>query len=256
MMHPRHLLILEKDAQLCLTEEHRSEGADHYFTNTRLDCFLGQEALVNYYKVQNEAEAVKHFANLFFHQKQNSVVNACTFASGGQLSRNEFRVLLQEPHAACRIKGFYGLNADRQVMDHQIYVDHAAAHTQSVMDYRGVLAKQARAVFTGKVQVRAEAKKTQAQQFNHHVLLSPLAEVNTRPELEIDAAEVQCRHGATTGQLDEESLFYLCARGLDRSVAIMMLLEAFVETIVSEVNLPAWAQGLREAWGSYLARLA
>ncbi len=250
--HPRHLIILENDSQLTVTEEYRSAGADHYFINAALDCFIGRDAQLNYYKVQNEAPAAKHIANLFFYQKQNSKLNACSFATGGQLSRNELTVLLREPHAVCRTNGFYGLDADGQVIDHHVYVDHAAAHTQSAMDYRGVLAKQSRAVFNGKVHVRPEGKKTQAEQVNHNLLLSPFSEVDTKPELEIYADEVQCRHGATTGQLDEDSLFYLCARGIDRAEAVTLLLQAFVEAVLRGVTLPWLVQMMHEEWGKHL----
>lgn len=254
MMHPRHVLILESDTQLSVTEEYRSAGSQHYWVNASLDCFVGRNAQVNYYKVQNEASVAYHFATLFFYQQQNSSLNSCSFTTGGRVSRNELTILLQEAQAACRTKGFYGLNADGQLIDHHIHIDHAAAHTQSVMDYRGVLAKQSRAVFNGKVLVRPEAKKTQAQQFNHNLLLSPLSEVDTKPELEIYADEVQCRHGATTGQLDEDSLFYLGTRGIDQPTAVIMLLQAFVEAVLKDVTLPRVVQMMHDEWGRQLAK--
>jgi Fe-S cluster assembly protein SufD len=255
MTHTRHVLVMESDTQASVTEEYLSEEADHYFTNSAMDLFVGRNALLNYYKVQNEASQVKHFANLFIHQKQNSSVNACSFVSGGQFSRNEVWVTLQEQHAACRLNGFYGLDVDGQVIDNHIFIDHAAQSTQSAMDYRGIIAKQARAVFNGKVHVRKEAKKTEAQQVNHNILLSPLAEIDTKPELEIYADDVQCRHGATVGQLDEEALFYLGTRGMDRETATRLLLQAFVEAVLSEVTLPWLIEAMHEQWGRHLLSL-
>jgi Fe-S cluster assembly protein SufD len=255
MTHPRHLVILESDTQLTFTEEYRGEGGDCYFTNVAADFFVGRNAVLNYYKLQNEATGAKHLANVLIHQKQSSSVNACSFAVGGQLTRNDLTVSLQEAYATCRANGFYGLDADGQVIDNHVLIEHAAPHTQSDMDYRGVLAKQARAVFNGKVYVRPGAKKTEARQLNHNLLLSPFAEIDTKPELEIYADEVQCRHGATTGQLDEESLFYLCTRGIDRATAKMILLQAFVEAVLSEVSLPAVSEAMQELWGRHLANL-
>lgn len=255
MTHTRHVVVMESDTQASVTEEYISVEADHYLTNVSLDFFVGRNALLNYYKVQNEAKNSKHFAALFFHQKQNSSVNACSFATGGQFIRNDVLVVLQEQHAACRVNGFYGLDADGQLIDNHVYIDHAAPHTQSEMDYRGVLAKQSRAIFNGKVHVRPEAKKTQAHQLNHNLLLSPLAEIDTKPELEIYADEVQCRHGATVGQLDEEVLFYLCTRGIDRELATTILLQAFVQAVLTEVTLPWLVAEMHEQWGRRLASL-
>jgi len=248
MAHPRHVVILEKDTQLSLTEEYRSENANGYLTTVAVDFFVGRNAVLNYYKLQDEAADAQHFAQLFFHQQQQSSVNACSFSLGGQFTRNEWTVTLQEEAAACRIKGFYGLNADGQVMDTPIHIEHAAPQTQSTIDYRGVLGRQSRAIFKGQVRVQPAAQKTKAEQMNHNLLLSPLAEINTQPELEIYADEVQCRHGATTGQLDEESLFYLCARGLDPLTAKALLLQAFVEAVLNEVTLPSVSEAMRELW--------
>jgi len=255
MTQPRHLVILENDALLTLTEEYRFEAAARYLTNVSLDAYVGRSASLNYYKLQNEAPDARHLANLFFHQKQRSTVNACSFAVGGGFTRNDLTLLLQEPYAACRANGFYGLDANGQVIDNHVHVEHAAKHTQSAMDYRGVLGGQSRGVFNGKVRVRPEAKKTESRQFNHNLLLSPLAEIDSKPELEIYADEVQCRHGATTGRLDEESLFYLRARGIEPQTARIILLQAFIEAVLTDVTLPWVKEAMHELWGRHLDKL-
>ncbi|HSW71152.1 MAG TPA: Fe-S cluster assembly protein SufD [Gammaproteobacteria bacterium] len=255
MMHPRHLFILESDSQLCFTEEYHSIDADHYLTNASLDFFVGRGANLVYNKVQNEAENARHVAHLFFHQKQNSKVKAVSFTRGGQLSRQELVVNLQEQQAACCLKGFYSVDRDAQQSDHAIYIDHQAPQTQSSIDYRGVLAEASRAIFAAKVQVRSAAQKTKSEQINRNLLLSKLAEVDIKPELEIDAEEVNCRHGATVGQIDEESLFYLGTRGIDRQLATTILLQAFMEEVLREVSLPWLRHYLHEQWGRQLAKL-
>jgi len=255
MIQPRHVVILENEAELTLIDESLNADADYYFSNIHADFFVGRSARLNYYKIQNEARNAKHAANVFFHQKQDSQVNACSFAIGGQFSRNDFTALLQEPGAFCRMNGFYGLDSDGQLIDHHLYIDHAAPYTRSEIDFRGVLAGRSRAVFNGKVIAQPGSKKVEALQFNHNILLSTLAEVNTKPELEIYVDEVQCRHGATVGQLDEEALFYLRTRGIEPRMAKLILLQALMENALNQVTLPWLVQYMHAQWGKCVERL-
>lgn len=254
MMQPRHLVVIEDDAQLTLTEEYVADGtAEQYITNTVLDFFVGRNASLNYYIVQNEAQTAKHFSHTFIHQQQHSEVNVGSFAFGGQLARHELTVYLQGKNAYCNVKGFYGLGQEGQWLGHHLLMDHAAPYSKSKIDLHGVVMKPARAVFNGKVFVRPEAQKIEAKQFNHNILLSPLAEINTKPDLEIYADDVQCQHGATVGQLDEEALFYLSARGIDHHAATTILLQAFMEKMLGSVTLPWLVQALQEQWQTALA---
>jgi Fe-S cluster assembly protein SufD len=256
MMQPRHMVVMESDTHLTLTEEYVALTEAAYFTNTVVDLFMGQGAQLNYYKVQQEANKATHLATIVAHQQQHSALNAGFFSFGGQFARNDIVVHLQEQQATCCLKGFYGLSQAGQFSDYHLYVDHAAPYTKSDMDFRGVIAKQARAVFNGRVLVRAAAKKTRAQQYNHNILLSPLAEINTKPDLEVYAEDIEsCRHGATVGQLDEEALFYLATRGIGRSAAIVLLLQAFMEAVLGSITLPALAVAMQQQWQAQLVTL-
>lgn len=236
MSHPCHLVVLESGAAATFIDETVAVNADYYFTNTTQDFFVGSNANLDYYKIQNEADNAKHIATISILQQAYSTVHACSFSFGAQFARNDIHIDLLEQHAVCNVNGYYRLRADTQYADHHIYVNHVAPHTESNMDFRGVLAKQSRAVFAGKVIVQPAAKKTKAQQFNRNLLLTPQAEVDTKPELEIYADDVQCRHGATIGQLDEETLFYLATRGIDRDTATTMLLQAFMDSALAYVK--------------------
>jgi Fe-S cluster assembly protein SufD len=238
MAHPRHIVILENNSKITLTEEYIADEVDQYLVNAAVDFYVGNNAKLDYYKILKEAGKSKHLSNIFFHQKQNSSVNAYSFSLDGGLARHDLTFQLMEPGAECAVKGFYDLHQDQQLTDHHIIIEHAAPHTKSDMDFRGVAAKQSRGVFNGKVKVLAQAKKTQAHQVNHNLVLSPLAEINTKPDLEVYADDVQCSHGATVGQLDEEALFYLCSRGIAAAEAATILLQGFIEQVLSGVKLP------------------
>lgn len=255
MTHPRHLLILEEGAHLNLTEEYRHDETVPSFTNVCADFFVGRDAILNYHKIQNGTDSSKQIASLFFHQNRNSQVKSTFFAVDGQFTRNDVTFYLQEAYASCQARGLYGLERDGQLIDNHIYMNHSAPFTRSDLDFRGLVSGRSRAVFNGKVEVHQDAKKTQARQMNHNLLLSDFAEVDSKPELEIYTDEVECRHGATTGQLDEEALFYLRSRGIDSAKAKVILLQAFVETLLSEVSLPQVSDVMRDLWGRQLARL-
>ncbi len=124
---------------------------------------------------------------------------------------------MQEPGAECRTGGFYHLHHDNQYIDNHIDIDHVAPRSNSEMLYKGILDNKSRAVFNGRLHVEKDAQKIIAYQANHNLLLSNDAEVYSKPELEIYADDVKCKHGATTGQLDQDAFFYLRSRGIARS---------------------------------------
>lgn len=245
MMHPHHIVILENNSSIAFTEEYIADDVDQYLTNASVDFYVGRGAELHYYKLLKEAPKSKHLANVFFHQRQNSRVNAHSFSLDGGLARHDLIIKLIEQGAECTVKGFYNLNEDQQLMDHHVYIEHAAPHTKSNMDFRGIAAKQSRAVFNGKVKVQKQAKKTRAHQVNHNLILSPLAEVDTKPDLEVYADDVQCSHGATVGQLDEEALFYLRSRGIAAAEAEEILLQGFIEQVLAGVKLSWMVEEIR-----------
>jgi Fe-S cluster assembly protein SufD len=169
-------------------------------------------------------------------QKQDSLVTLKNFSAGGLFARDEIAASLQESGANCRTQGFYHLRNACQYIDNHIDIDHIAPHSQSTMLYKGILNHKSRAVFNGRLHVHANAQKIVAHQANHNILLSNDAEIYTKPELEIYADDVKCKHGATVGQLDQDALFYLRSRGIPEAEAIQLLLEGFAEEIMQEIT--------------------
>ena len=143
------------------------------------------------------------------------------------------------------LNGFY-LPKEKQLVDNHTRVDHLVPHCESHELYRGVIDDKATAVFNGKVMVHRDAQKTNAFQANNNVLLSDDATINSKPELEIYADDVKCSHGSTIGQLDEEAIFYLRARGLSEDSAIRLLLNAFAADVLEHVGIESFRQLVEE----------
>ncbi len=173
---------------------------------------------------------------------------------GGSLGRLDLNARLVAPGAAAEMTGLFLADGNRH-LDTHARVDHAAPDTRSLLDYRGVAAGRGRAVFNGKAIVHAGAQKSQARQSSRNLLLSVGAEIDAKPELEIYADDVQCSHGATTGQLDPAALFYLRSRGFDEQQARSALTRAFAGAVLSRMDLPRFQAGVREALDERLARL-
>ena len=156
----------------------------------------------------------------------------CEF--GARVSRNEIRILFSGEEATCSLKGI-ALGANSQHFDTQVAVDHAVPAASSDQVYRNLLAGKARGVFGGSVCVRKNAQKTDASQVHKTLLLSTEAQADVKPQLQIDADDVKCAHGAAIGQLDEDSLFYLQSRGISRVNAEKILATGFVEKLLDSV---------------------
>lgn len=232
---PRNIIVAESSSQVAIVEEYISTTEQNYFNNVVTEIHAQANADVQLYKIQNESLHAAHIANVFVEQQQDSRVSTHVLSTGAQLAREDILVNLTHRGAACSLNGVYCLSQDGQVQDNHLHVNHATAHSTSDMLYKGILDKKSRGVFNGKVFVRQDAQQTQSQQSNHSLLLSPTAEMNTKPELEIYADDVKCAHGATIGQLDDESLFYLRARGLSQADATKLLTQAFVTEVTNRI---------------------
>ncbi len=244
--HPRHLFILGKQAKLSLIEEYQAPSGKSYLMNTVTNFILKDEARLDYCKLQNEHRDALHFAHTTLKLAHDSHASLSNFSLGSRFARDDVMVHLQAPGSQCKTSGFYRLNHDDQYIDHHISISHEAAHTQSDMNYKGILHHKSRAVFNGRLHVSKDAQKTVAHQANHNLLLSPQAEIYTKPELEIHADDVKCKHGATIGQLDQDALFYLCSRGILHNDAIDMLLQGFADDIFQQIADPAINKHIKE----------
>jgi len=234
--HSRNLVVAEPGSRACIVEHHAALGATGYFTNVTTDIVIGQDAMIEHYKLQEESTTAFHIAAVNADLAQGSRFASSSFALGGALARADITVGLNAEGAECTLDGLYMADG-HQHMDHHTRIDHARPRGTSREFYKGVLSGAARAVFNGKVVVHADAQKSDAAQTNRNLLLSDHAEIDTKPQLEIWADDVKCSHGATVGQLDTEQIFYLRSRGIDAQAARAILTYAFAAEMVERMPL-------------------
>ena len=249
--HPRTLVVAERGSRATVIEDFVSLGAGRTLTNAVTEIALGEGASLEHVTLQREHEDAAHLATLHVRQERDSLYKAHGISLGGTMTRNDLRAVLDGTGAECELNGFY-VASGRQHVDNHTTVDHARPHGTSREVYKGVLDGEARGVFAGRVIVRPDAQKTSAQQTNKNLLLSRDAEVNSKPQLEILADDVKCSHGSTIGQLDEDALFYLRARGIDTRAAQALLMRAFATEITARISISALRERIDEL---LLARL-
>ena len=221
----RHLIVAEPGSEVVVVEVYQGTDAP-YVTNTITEIHAAKHAKITHYKLQLESKQACHFGHVFVRQMEQSHFQSHSLSLGGTLVRSDLTIDLKEEHAQCLLNGIYAPNEGQHV-DHHTIVNHLVPHGTSRQDYKGILQGKSRAVFNGKVLVARDAQKSSASQSNKNLLLSAQAEIDTKPQLEIDADDVVCSHGATVGQLDEEALFYLATRGINRQEAALYLIQAF-----------------------------
>ena len=196
---------------------------------------LGEGAVVEHGKFQDESRNAFHMAAVHAHLGRNSNFISHSIATGARLSRNNIRMALAAEGVECILNGLYLTRGD-QLADHHMVVEHAQPHCNSHEYYNGILDGRSKGVFHGRILVRPAAQKTDAKQTNKNLLLSEDATVDTKPQLEIYADDVKCTHGATVGQLNEEAVFYLRTRGLGAETARRMLIHAFAGEIIERIR--------------------
>ncbi len=237
MLQPRNLIIAEENAELQIIERHQSLTGNEVFTNSVTEIFAAKDAIVDYYKVQNDVNTASLVDNTYISQKDNSVVRVHTFSFGGKLTRNNLNFYQNGEHIDSTLKGITILG-EKQHVDHHTLVHHAEPNCESHQDYKGIFGERSTGVFNGKIIVDKIAQKTNAFQQNNNVLISDRATVNSKPQLEIFADDVKCSHGCTIGQLDEEALFYLQSRGIPKKEAAALLMYAFANNVLESVRIP------------------
>ena len=227
-------LIIDVDggAMIDIIEAHISVGSDAQFANTVIQLDIADGARVGFVRIQERAESHIQVGKLIADLRRDAFFDYASFDFGGSLIRNDVAVNIMEPGASVNLNGLY-LAAGKQHIDNHTRIDHRVGPSQSREEYRGILGGHSRCIFNGKAIVHKAADGTDAEQSNHNLLLSETAEIDTKPELEIYAEDVKCAHGATVGQLDRSSLFYLRSRGLDRDDAVQLLTRAFAARILT-----------------------
>jgi Fe-S cluster assembly protein SufD len=196
---------------------------------------LEPHAILEHVKIQRESAEAFHLAHLHVRLARSSTFRSTALTFGGRIARNDIVARLDGEGAECTLNGLYVATA-QQLVDTHTTIDHAQPHCPSHELYKGILGGRARAVFNGKIIVRPLAQKTDAKQTNKALLLSDDAQVNTKPQLEIFADDVKCTHGAAIGQLDDDAMFYLRARGIAESEARAMLVHAFAGEVLDGIS--------------------
>jgi Fe-S cluster assembly protein SufD len=237
--HPRTIVLVGANAQCTIIETYKGTG--EYFTNAVTEIVAGEGAVVDHYKVQQEDSRASHVATMQVQLGRSANFSSHSISLGGALVRNDVNAVLSEGTEAT-LNGLYIVNGTQHIDNHTV-IDHAKPHGTSHEMYKGILDGKANAVFNGRIIVRKDAQKTDSKQTNKNLVLSDEAVINTKPELQILADDVRCTHGATIGQLDAESLFYMQSRGIGKSDARNLLTYAFAQDIVDRIKV----QSLRDS---------
>lgn len=235
-LQTRALIIAEENAQVQITERHQNFNGEEVFTNALTEIIVKQNAVVDFYKIQNDKKQCSIIDNTWVKQSKNCNCTVDTFSFGGKLVRNNLSFKLEGQHSESNMRGITLIGQD-QLVDHHTLVDHSVPNCQSNELYKGIFDHNAKGVFNGKVMVRPDAQKTNAFQSNNNLLLTDDASIDTKPQLEIYADDVACSHGCTIGQLDDEALFYLRARGIPKKEAQALLMYAFANDVLSNVKI-------------------
>lgn len=232
---PRNLILAGDNSRVTVIESYVGFSKAATLTNGVTEIVAGDHASVEHLKFQDESPEAFHIATIRGHFGRNSNVNVHSFALGSRISRTHIRARLAGEGLECVLNGLY-LTRGEQLADHHMIVEHAQPRCASHEYFNGILDDRSKGVFHGRILVQPIAQKTDAKQTNRNLLLSDDASVDTKPQLEIYADDVKCTHGATVGQMNEDSIFYLRARGIGLEKARQILMHAFAGEIIDRVK--------------------
>lgn len=232
--HLRNMLVLDNNAQATVIEHYIGLSDATCFTNVVSEVALADNAELFHYKLQQESENAFHIATLAAKQATGSQWHTNNITLGAKLARNDVHSQLVGEQSHTTMDGLYLLKGSQHI-DNHTRIDHLVPNTTSNELYKGVLDDDSHAVFNGKVIVHKDAQKTDSKEYNHNLLLSRGCEIDTKPEMEIYADDVKCGHGSTVGQLDQDQLFFLRARGLDAVTARSLLTHAFAIEVLDRI---------------------
>ncbi|MFT6814448.1 MAG: Fe-S cluster assembly protein SufD [Sphingobacteriales bacterium] len=248
IINTRNLFLLEESSSVKIIQESGKKEANDYrvFLNTANDCIVGKNAFLHGYKVQDDLESTVKINSTWIRQARDSNYKQVTVTLNGGLVRNNVHVQLQGENAHTELNGVWVIDGIQHV-DNHLVIDHQVPRCESNQLYKGIMDDKSSGVFSGRVIVRQDAQQTNAYQTNNNILLGDSATIDTMPQLEIFADDVKCSHGATTGQLDEEQLFYLRSRGLGLKDAKALLLNAFANEVVDKIEIDYIKNRLQKA---------
>ncbi|WP_316789554.1 Fe-S cluster assembly protein SufD [Pedobacter frigoris] len=235
MAQPRNLVYVAEGSRLQLTETYATLGTSDSFCNEVLEIVVAQDAYVEYYKLQNDVAHASQVNTTHISQIGRSYVHTVVISLGGGIVRNNMNLVLDAANNEAHMYGLYLLKGKTHVDNHTL-IDNKQPGCFSNQLYKGIADDSSTGVFNGRIMVQPDAQKTNAYQSNKNILLSYNATINAKPQLEIFADDVKCSHGCTVGQLDEEALFYLRARGIPKEKAEVLLLQAYAADIIAQIK--------------------
>lgn len=233
----RNVVLAGESCRFTLVETFAGGGEGPALTSSITQIAAGENSAVEHVTIQEEGLGAFHVGTLWVEQARDSRFTSHLFSTGAALARNNVHIALAAEGVECSLNGLF-LATGTQHVDNFTVIDHARPHGTSRELYKGILDGASRGAFTGRILVRPDAQKTDSQQSSKNLILSRDALVNSTPQLEIRANDVKCKHGATTGQLDTDALFYLRSRGISEEASRNLLTYAFAAELVQRVSEP------------------
>jgi len=232
----RNLVVAEAGSQVKIVVCDQSLSSASFLYNSVTEVFVGEDAVIDMYSIQNLHNQLTAINSLFFKQQRNSSLTTGVVSLHGGLIRNNLKVVFSGDHAEANVNGI-SFTDKKQHVDNFTVIEHAMPNCLSNQIYKNILDDESTGAFAGRIHVARDAQQTIAFQRNNNVLLSDKAKMQTKPQLIIDADDVKCSHGATVGQIDEEALFFLRARGIGENEARMMLMNAFAHEVILKITI-------------------
>lgn len=232
---PRTFVHAGEGSSVSVVESYLGASGKRYWTGAVSEILLEPSAVLEHCRLESEGDGAIHVGLTEVCMGRDSSYRSFSISLGAQLARNDLNVVLDDAGADASLYGLY-LASGSQLVDHHTTMDHVKPHGTSRELYKGILTGNSRAVFNGKIIVRKDAQKTDAIQTNKNLLISDGARVNTKPQLEILADDVKCKHGATIGHMEEDALFYLRSRGISEERARILLMHGFVFDVLEQIR--------------------
>ncbi len=245
MVNQRNYIVLEENAKARVLICDHTLSTSRFLINSISEIQVENSADLDFYNLQNQHNGVVQIGGYYFNQEKESLLNANFFTLNTGVTRNNIIARLGGEFAVNHISGLYLIDKNQHV-DNFTFINHASADCESNELFKGVMDDASTGAFTGRILVAKDAQRTNAYQSNNNLLLTELAKINTRPQLEIYADEVKCSHGATVGQLDDNALFYLRARGINKEEANILLMFAFANEVIEKIQLPELKDRIQE----------
>ncbi len=234
MTNPRILALAGENSQFTLIEKHFAVNEIPYLSNAVSEIVLGQNSNVHYYRMQQESKQAFHISTTHVELSKGSKFFSMGLDIGGGIVRNNLNVVTEGEDSYCSVNGIY-ITSGSQHVDNKVVINHNSSYTTSRELYKGILAGKSKAIFHGSIVVKEGLKQIDALQIDKNLLLSDQAQANTKPAFWIYSDDVKCGHGAASGQIDRDAIFYLTSRGISESDARSLLVKGFVQEVIESI---------------------